>query len=884
MQGSEIRQKFIKYFEGKEHKILPSSSLIPEDKTVLLTLAGMLQFKPIFLGKEKAKYSRVTTVQKCIRTNDIENVGKTPRHHTFFEMLGNFSFGDYFKEDAIKYAWDLLTDIFKLDKEKLHIAVYEKDDESADIWRTKIGIPDSRIYGLDEDNNFWAVGDTGPCGPCSEIYYDFGPNVGCGSKECKPSCDCSRFLEIWNLVFMQYDRDETGKLHPLPKKNIDTGMGLERIASVLQKVSNNFETDLFTPIIKGAQDILEVKKVSSNTESFHIIADHLRGAVHLLADGVRPSNEGRGYILRRIIRRAQSRGYMLGTKKPFLSLLVPKVVAITGKVYPEIEERAKQVSDIIRDEEEQFLTTLSQGMQILDGIMEKSKNKQISGQDAFLLHDTYGFPMDLTREISQVKGYTLDQKSFETALNKQREMAREAGIKTDKIKDVLEKIIPADLPATRFLGYEILESDAKVLFTDEIQGLLVVDQTPFYGESGGQVGDVGQLRITNAECRINGTLKTDKGVIVHEVEGLKGAKVGTTVKLTVDILARMQIAANHTGTHLLHASLRKVLGEGVLQSGSYVGPDYLRFDFSHRGAVPKDKLDEVESIVNQKIKDNIILVKNVMKYDDAKKSGAMALFGEKYGDEVRVVEIPGFSVELCGGTHTTCTAEIGMFTLYRESAVASGVRRIEAFTGAGAQKFYLDRAESLSAENQKLRQDLKHNVGSDKESSKSLEDLIAQIETAANDYDGRICKTLISKMQLINDKLKEDLVRMNKELERQKLRQASGSLDEVAAKAEEYKSIKLLHYEASGVDANAIRTISDNLLQKLGRGVVAVSSGSTIAVKVSDDVAVNAAALLKDLVGICGGRGGGKDKMAMGSVEKPELLSSVFYTAAKKLL
>ncbi|MBU1026313.1 MAG: alanine--tRNA ligase, partial [Candidatus Margulisbacteria bacterium] len=648
MKSSEIRERFLKYFESKGHKILPGSSLVPTDPTVLLTLAGMLQFKPIFLGQEKPEQKKATTVQKCVRTIDIDQVGKTARHHTFFEMLGNFSFGDYFKKGAIEFAWELLTKEFKLPVEKLLIAIYEKDDEAFDLWHKDMGVPENRIFRLGEDNNFWAVGPTGPCGPCSEIYYDLGPERGCGKPDCAPGCDCDRFLEVWNLVFIQYNRNEKGELIPLKKKGIDTGMGLERITSVIQGVASNFDTDLFVPIIEKIRKL--TKEQNPAQVSLHIIADHARAVTHLISDGVTPENAGRGYVLRRLIRRAVRHGKLLGVNEPFLFRLSQDIISSMKDVYPILEEKSKLIAQVIKTEEENFFQTLEQGMALFGQVMkDHSQDKTIPGEVLFKLHDTYGFPVELSSEIAAEQGFKLDMAGFDAEMEKQKERARQAGLSEDK-----KKLAHLDLDKfkeTKFVGYEKTEDNVKVeaVFADE--KFVILDKTPFYGESGGQVGDTGILEIDKKAVRVIDTLKTVNGTIVHEVDALNGLKDNVKVKATVDASKRRATEAHHTATHLLHKALREVFGDHVRQAGSHVGPEKLRFDFTHFHALTCQETEKIEEIVNKKINEKIKVEVLQKSYKDAVKMGAIALFGEKYGDKVRVLKIGDYSMELCGGTH-----------------------------------------------------------------------------------------------------------------------------------------------------------------------------------------------------------------------------------------
>ena len=692
MRSSEIRRNFLKYFEDKGHAVLQGSSLIPKDPTVLLTLAGMLQFKPVFLGLEQARVKRATTVQKCIRTNDIENVGHTARHHTFFEMLGNFSFGDYFKKEAISFAWELLTKEFNIDAKKLFIAVYDKDDESAEIWKKDVGISENRLIRLGEDNNFWAAGPTGPCGPCSEIYYDLGEKFGCGNTACAPGCDCDRFLEIWNLVFMEFNRDGAGKLTPLPKKNIDTGMGLERITSVLQGVSSNFETDLFLPII---DKVCATAKISEwkNNSSVKIIADHARAASFLVSDGLTPGNEGRNYVLRRIIRRAVMHGRKIGIRDFFISGLVDTVNEVMGDFYIGFSKDLNNIKRVIGSEEESFGKTLETGMEILEEVIGRSGGGRISGKDAFKLYDTYGFPVEMTKEIAQDRGFSVDMEGFEQCLNGQKEKSKSSSKKFNL--GAVPQI--KGYPATEFVGYDLTDCEASVL--DVIDNFVVLDKTPFYVESGGQDSDRGWLVVEKNRIEISKLLKTSEGVILHRISGGIIPKKGEKVRAEVNKEIRAMIAAHHTATHLLHAALRKVLGEHVKQSGSFVGSDKFRLDFSSAEALKAEELKQVENMVNDIVRKAINVTTIITTPEEARKLGAMALFDEKYGDKVRMVVIGDISKELCGGTHVRNTSEIGAFKIMKEGAIAQGIRRIEAVSGKNAAEFERRKKEEMEKEN-----------------------------------------------------------------------------------------------------------------------------------------------------------------------------------------
>lgn len=830
MKSSEIREKFLKFFEAKGHRILPGSSLIPSDPTVLLTLAGMLQFKPIFLGQERPSFRRVTTVQKCLRMIDVDRVGKTPRHHTFFEMLGNFSFGDYFKKEAIQFAWELLTKEFKLPVTKLVIAVFKEDDEAFGIWNKDLGLPQDIIFRLGEDNNFWSVGPTGPCGPCSEIYYDQGREKGCGKPDCQPGCDCDRFLEIWNLVFIQYNRDEKGALIPLKQKGIDTGMGLERIASVLQGVDDNFETDLFIPLVNK---ILSLAGTTVNA-SVKIIADHIRAVTHLISDGVFPSNAGRGYVLRRLIRRAVSHGKRIGIGKPFLSELSQDVVKLMGDVYPALNEKATQISQVVKEEEENFYATLEQGMKWFDEVVEKHlKDKLISGGEAFKLHDTYGFPIELTTELAGEKEISVDRAGFEKAMEEQRTRARRTGITAEKRIDFAALDL-SRLGPTNFVGYEKTSEESKVLTVFPEQKIVVLGKTPFYGESGGQIGDTGFLSWNGKEAMVLNTFISPKGIILHGVDRLEGLKENAGVRATIDGSRRKAIEAHHTATHLLHKGLREVLGEHVKQAGSYVGPDKLRFDFNHFHSLSADELQKVEQIVNRKINEKIRVDILRKSYKEALEMGAVALFGEKYGETVRVLKIGDFSLELCGGTHVKNTSDLLFFKIISESALGSGVRRIEALAGQAAKVYIVYRAKSLRDEIEQLIQRYR-SLQVEKErlgEVKTLETNIFEIEftelerlgKAIDGQDSINVNKFLDHLCGRADWLKERVAKAEKEIEDLKTRgvkdEAAGFIDEVI----EIAGKKILLKRLKEYNMDMLRNVSDVLRGKLKSCVLLLAS------------------------------------------------------------
>lgn len=702
MKSTEIREKFLKYFESEGHTRVGSSSLIPShDPTLLFTNAGMNQFKKIFVGQEKAKYKRAVSAQKCMRAggkhNDLENVGQTARHHTFFEMLGNFSFGDYFKKEAVGYAWEFCLKELQLPKEKLYVTIYEKDDEAERLWLATDPFLKGRIYRFGEKDNFWSMGEAGPCGPCSEIIYDQGKEYGCGKPGCKIGCECDRYLELWNLVFMQYDRDEKGKMNPLPAPSVDTGMGLERTAAILQGTKSNYETDAFLPVIKKVESLCGKKCTDGeNRISFRVIADHIRALTFCIADGIIPSNEGRGYVVRRILRRAARHGRLLKLPSPFLNQLTEEVIKSLGTVYPEIEIQKKQIDLVLKSEEENFERTLDRGIELFEEIASKTKkgkSKIMPGEEVFKLYDTYGFPPDLTEVMAREKGLNVDVTGFEKELEKQRERS-----KTGKFIMGAEGIpsgetfgTPKVIRGTRFVGYEKMEENSvveEVWTSPQGEKYLVLEITPFYAEAGGQVGDTGKMKSPDREYLVTDTQR-ESDVILHRVEQaeLDSTVRGAQVKAQVDKIRRRVIMRNHTVTHLLHKALRDILGEHVRQAGSLVAPDRMRFDFTHFKGLESDMLDRVESEVNQRILENydVTPIPDVP-FNEAKNMGAMALFGEKYGDRVRVINIGNYSLELCGGTHVRTTGEIGLFRITQETSVASGVRRIEALTGEEAIK------------------------------------------------------------------------------------------------------------------------------------------------------------------------------------------------------
>ncbi len=851
MKSAEIRDAYLKYFERNGHTIVPSSSLIPgNDPTLLFTNAGMVQFKDVFLGGDKRSYSRATSSQRCVRAggkhNDLENVGYTARHHTFFEMLGNFSFGDYFKRDAILYAWEFLTskNWLHIPAEKLWVTVYASDDEAYDIWRTEVGVPAERIIRIGDNkgapyasDNFWAMGDTGPCGPCTEIFYDHGADIW-GGPPGSPEEDGDRYIEIWNNVFMQFNRTPDGVLHPLPAPSVDTGMGLERISAVMQHVHSNYEIDLFQYLLKAAA--VATGSNDMENKSLRVIADHIRSCSFLVSDGVMPSNEGRGYVLRRIIRRAVRHGHQLGQKQPFFHKLAKALAEVMGDAYPELINKQAQIERVLLLEEEQFEKTLDKGIGVLEDALSKLTSKVIPGQVAFTLYDTYGFPLDLTNDIAREKGLTIDVDGYESCMAEQRTRARAAGsFKVDYTAAGL------DLPATEFLGYSSLTEPGKVvaLLKDGVKaqrlvegddGVVVLDRTPFYAESGGQAGDCGYLglganRIEVRDCHKQGLS------YLHLVHVLQGAvNVGDLFTATVDANVRQATALHHSATHLLHAALRKVLGEHVTQKGSLVDSERLRFDFSHFEAISAEQLKVIETLVNDQIRFNSAVVTDHCNMEQAKAKGAMALFGEKYGDDVRVLTMgDGFSVELCGGTHVKRTGDIGLLRITSESGIAAGVRRIEAVTGAAALALF-DKVEALVDSSARVVKANRDNLAD------KLEQLVVQ-----------------------NRKLEKDLAAL-----KTKLATAGGG--DLLSHAQSIGAVKVLALNIEGADAASLRDSVDLFKNKLGSSVVllaAVEDGKVALVAgVTQDITgkVKAGDLMRFVAEQLGGKGGGRPDMAQG--------------------
>ena len=865
--SKEIREAFLKFFEDKGHTRVKSSPLIPKnDPTLLFTNAGMVQFKDYFLGKEKPPFKRATSCQKCMRAggkhNDLENVGKTGRHHTFFEMLGNFSFGDYFKREAIEFAWELVTKVFGLPEDKLFVSVYEKDDEAFEIWNKVIGVPENKIFRLGEKDNFWAMGDTGPCGPCSEIYYDRGEEFACGESCGIGKCDCDRFLEIWNLVFMQYERDESGKLTPLAHPSIDTGMGLERIVSVLQNVPSNYETDLLFPLIKWAESLSGIPygKNEKNDTSMRVIADHLRALTFLIADGVLPSNEGRGYVLRRIIRRASRHGRLLGIDKPFLFEGVNEVINIMGEVYPEIVENVEFIKKVVLKEEERFRKTLERGLYLFGELIEKLKKegrKEISGEEAFKLYDTFGFPLDLILEVANDENLSVDISGFEKLLKEQKERAKKAW------KGGIQKVVSQEIQKlseenpTEFVGYDSLETLSKVvgILKDEKlvekaesgeEVIIILDKTPFYAEKGGQVGDTGTIEGNGVSCQVLDTQNLTENLIGHKVKIKRGEiKVGDVVKATVDEERRKAIMRAHTATHLLHKALREVLGNHVKQAGSLVLPDRLRFDFTHFETPTEEEISLVERTVYRWILNNYPVKIEEMSYDEALKKGAIALFNEKYGDVVRVVDVGGVSVELCGGTHVERSGDIGFFKIVSESSISSGTRRIEALVGEEAFNYV-------------------------KEKENLIKDIRKQLQSPE--------EQIVQKVQKLEEKLKET----EKELERAKRKLATLEVDKIIENSPTVNGIKIVTAKLEGFGGKELAEIADVIRNKAKPCtvmLVGIKDGkASLLIALTKDLTdkFKAGEIIKKVAPILEGRGGGRPDLAQGGVQNLTKLQDAF--------
>jgi alanyl-tRNA synthetase len=874
--GSEIRESFIKFFEGKGHTRVASSSLIPkDDPTLMFTNAGMVQFKNAFLGLENRGYTRAVSCQKCARAggkhNDLENVGVTARHHTFFEMLGNFSFGDYFKEEAIAWAWEYLIDVVKLPKEKLWVTIFTDDDEAFNIWHEKMKVPKDRIVRMGEKSNFWMMGETGPCGPCSEIIYDQGPGTGCGRPECDINCDCDRHLEIWNNVFTQFDRDVTGKLTPLPKPNIDTGMGLERLTAVIQGVTSNYDTDLFTPIIRFVEKISgkAYGQNADNDVSIRVIADHSRAVTFLIGDGILPSNEGRGYVLRRILRRAARHGKMLGINKPFLNECAQVVIDMMKDVYTDLESKASFITKVILNEEQRFMETLDAGLRILQeettSLKQAGKNV-LPGSLVFKLYDTYGFPTDLTADIVKRDGFTLDTEGFEAEMEQQRERARGAwkGSGEEAVAECYLKLSSSGI-ATEFCGYEgTTEADSKITaiifegqtvenLSEGQEAEIVVATTPFYGESGGQIGDTGYLEGDGFTFVVQDTKKPVDKLFVHKGIVRKGTvKVGDKVHLIVDMERRRAIQANHSGTHILQAALKAVLGDHIKQSGSLVNDERLRFDFTHFSKITDEEMRRIEEIANDIIRKNVEVATQICDLEDALKTGATAVFDEKYGATVRLVKMGDKSMELCGGTHVARTGDIGLLKVLHESAIAAGVRRIEAVTGRQAFAYF-----------QQTEEELKKAAG--------------------------LLKANPSELTERTERLLKHTRDLEKEIEALKGKLAAKDSGDLLSQVKEIGGVKVLATEVSISDAKTLRDFGDKLRDKLESGIILLAAKADdkalLLCMVTKDLAgqFHAGNIIKELAPIVGGKGGGRPDLAQAGGTQPENLGNIF-PALEKLL
>jgi len=865
MTGSEIREKFLKYFEKRGHAIVHSSPLVPkEDPTLLFTNAGMVQFKNLFLGQEDRGYTRAATSQKCVRAggkhNDLENVGFTARHHTFFEMLGNFSFGDYFKEEAISWGWEFLTDVLGIPEEKLWITIFRDDDEAFEIWNKKMGIAAERIVRMGEKDNFWVMGDTGPCGPCSEILYDQGEGIGCGRPECDVTCDCDRHLELWNLVFTQFDRDESGTLTPLPKPNIDTGLGLERLAAVLQGVESNYDCDMFKEIMEHIEKV-SGKKYNNSKEtdvSMRVIADHCRAVTFLISDGVLPGNEGRGYVLRRILRRAARHGKLLGLNKPFLNGLVPVVIEKMKNAYPELLDKESFVEKVVVNEEQRFMETLDAGLKIFNdevSYLRKKDEMVIPGEIVFKLYDTYGFPTDLTEEAALSYGLSLDMEGFQKAMEAQREKARESwkGSGEEEVSDIYRDISLKGI-TTEFAGYEtntetesrvvaILKNDIEVdTLSEGERGEIFVEKTPFYGEVGGQTGDTGNIENDSSLFEVWDTQKPLDDLFTHIGKMNKGKiSVGDTVVLKVDEGIRRSIEANHSGTHVLQASLKRVLGDHIKQSGSLVNAERLRFDFTHFAKIEDREMEKVENIANEYIRKNLPVSTEVLPIEEAMKTGATAVFDEKYGERVRIVKMGDFSMELCGGTHVLRTGDIGFIKIINESAIAAGVRRIEAVTGIEAVRHA-----------QKVESELKRSA--------------------------LLVKGNPLKLSKRMEKILKHQRKLEKEIEALKGKLASRDSSDLIGKVKDIKGIQVLTCLVDAPDAKTLREFGDKVRDKIKSGIVLL--GSKVGKKgmlhclVTKDLTdkFHAGNIVKEIAPIVGGSGGGRPDMAQAGGAKPEKL------------
>ena len=869
---NELRRMFLEFFESKGHLAMKSFSLVPHnDKSLLLINSGMAPLKPYFTGAEIPPRRRVTTCQKCIRTGDIENVGKTARHGTFFEMLGNFSFGDYFKTEAISWTWEFLTEVVGLDADRLYPSIYEEDEEAFEIWNKKIGIAPERIFRFGKGDNFWEHG-SGPCGPCSEVYYDRGEKYGCGSLDCTVGCECDRYMEVWNNVFTQFNNDGNGNYTELEQKNIDTGMGLERLAVVVQDVDSIFDVDTIEALRNKVCEYAHVtyKENEEKDVSIRLITDHIRSATFMISDGIMPTNEGRGYVLRRLIRRAARHGRLLGIQGGFLSGLSETVIAGSKDGYPELEEKKEFILKVLAQEEEKFNKTIDQGLSILAGMeadMEKAGKKELDGKDAFILYDTYGFPLDLTKEILEEKGYSIDESGFKAAMEEQRKKARSARATTNYMGKDATVYDEIDVSVTtEFVGYDRLSHESKITvlttekeiteaLSDGDKGTVLVEQTPFYATMGGQEGDTGVIRTTEGEFRVESTIKLMGGKVGHVGYMTKGMlKAGDTAVLEVNAAGRNATCKNHSATHLLQKALKTVLGSHVEQKGSLVTPNRLRFDFAHFAPMTQEEIAKAEELVNREIQASLPVVTEIMNVEDAKKSGAMALFGEKYEDEVRVVSMGDFSRELCGGTHVANTWTITVFKIVSESGIAAGVRRIEALTGDGVFVYY-------------------------KEAEQKLAQAAALLKTTPNELADKISH------------LQAELKAAQSENESLKSKLAQDALGDVMNQVQEVKGVKLLAASLEDVDMNGLRDLGDQLKEKLGEGVVVLASakgGKVSLLAMATDAAQKAGAhagnLIKGMAAIVGGGGGGRPNMAQAGGKNPEKIGEALEAAAEILM
>lgn len=855
MNSAQIRDAFLNYFAERGHEKVPSASMIPgNDPTLLFTNAGMVPFKDVFLGTDKRRYDKATSAQRCLRAggkhNDLENVGYTARHHTFFEMMGNFSFGDYFKKQAIQYAWDFLTKELKLPAEKLWVTVFTEDDEAYDIWAKDIGVPEDRISRIGEKDNFWSMGDTGPCGPCSEVFYDHGEEVW-GGPPGTPEEDGDRYIEIWNLVFMQYNRQADGTLEPLPDPSIDTGMGLERISAIMQNVHSNYEIDLFQALIKAAAEIIGTDDLDN--KSLRVIADHIRSCSFLITDGVMPSNEGRGYVLRRIIRRAVRHGHLLGAKDTFFFRLVDELARQMGEAYPELEQKKQIIKDALEREEQQFARTLERGLAILSDEIAELKGNVIPGDVVFKLYDTYGFPVDLTADIAREQELTIDEQGFEQAMSEQRQRAQQAS----QFGMDYNQQLKSD-NKTAFTGYDDVAGQAKVveLFKDgkpveQLQagedGIVVLSETPFYAESGGQIGDKGVLVANGPAFEVTDTQYIGKAIAHHGV-AKAAVKLNDSVKAEIDSERRENIKRNHSATHLLHAALRNLLGEHVTQKGSLVEADKMRFDFSHFEPVTTEQLAQLEREVNAQVRANLPLQTELMAIDEAKEAGAMALFGEKYDEQVRVVRMGDFSMELCGGTHVKATGDIGLFRITSEGGIASGVRRIEVVTGEAAVR-YTQQQQSV------------------------LQQIAGELKTEPS--------SVADKVQQLQHKFRE-LERKNEQLQQKLAQQAGGGL---IAQAVDINGVKAIIAELDQADPKSLRGLVDDLKNQMGSGIVLLGTANgdkvSLIAGVTTDLTskVKAGDIVNQAANVVGGKGGGRPDMAQAGGSLPEQLNEALATA-----